>query len=260
MFESYIPPYELSKREKNDLFRLIEQSLFPIVDFDLVRTHIKGHVEPPAAHLFSEPKFEPVSELVTVICHRTTQSYFGIIKRMSTYQAIAYVAQRISIEKLSEDFKYLSSAEGEWDVIPPAFLVWLDRIRKYIEFAGEPDLWSELARFRELLTATDLKNTPFSRDEQAAISVRIQRAKEYVQTSDGLTRAQISRIEARLDHAEEASKRIGRKDWLMMVTGSILGLVLTDTITPQVADHIIMLIVHGFGHFLGQGSPPPQLP
>jgi hypothetical protein len=148
----------------------------------------------------------------------------------------------------------------DWQAVIYRFRVWLDNIRDCVDYMNEPDLWRELAAFKEILDETDFENTPFTSTDQTAITARIEQVKEYIRTSGELTSEQISRVEARLDHAEEASKRIGRKDWLMMVTGSILSLVLGDTITPQAAGHILTLLGHGLGHLFGYGGPPPQLP
>ena len=75
-----------------------------------------------------------------------------------------------------------------------------------------------------------------------------------------LTAEQIEHIDARLDEAEEASKRIGRKDWLLLFGGTILNLIVTDTVTPSVAGHIFTTVVHGLIHlFTGAGGPPQIL-
>jgi hypothetical protein len=44
-----------------------------------------------------------------------------------------------------------------------------------------------------------------------------------------------------------------------MFNGTVLGMMVNDTITPQVAQHIFVLIVHGLGHFFGYGGPPLPL-
>lgn len=151
------------------------------------------------------------------------------------------------------------SNEINWEEVVKYVQTWVDGINETIN-----DLWEQFDQSSgELLggePAQTIENTPFTRDEQTEISARIKQAKEYIQTSGELTSEQKSRIETRLDHAEEASKRIGRKDWLMMFNGAVFSLILTDSITPQVAQHIFTLVVHGLGHFFGYGGPPPHLP
>lgn len=197
----------------------------------------------------------------TVVCHRPTRSYFGVMKEDGDYNYFENIGGGGDIDNLSGLFVPRFYVDGgSWDGVGHGFSRWLNRVRECVEYLEEPDLWAELARFREVLSDTGYENTTFTRDEQAEISARIERAKEDIRASGELTSEQISRIEARLDHAEEASKRVGRKDWLMVFNGAVFSLALTDTITPQVAQHIFMLVVQGLGHAIGYGGPPPQLP
>jgi hypothetical protein len=70
--------------------------------------------------------------------------------------------------------------------------------------------------------------------------------------------AELSRIEDRLDEAEEASRRIGRKDWLLLFSGTIFTLIVTDCLAPDVAQHILMVALHNLSHlFLGGIRPIP---
>ena len=75
-----------------------------------------------------------------------------------------------------------------------------------------------------------------------------------------LTSEQIARVEKRLDEAAEASERMGRKDWILLFGGTILNLIVTDTLTPSVAGHIFTMTIHGLIHLFTGGSVPPQIP
>jgi hypothetical protein len=64
---------------------------------------------------------------------------------------------------------------------------------------------------------------------------------------------QLSLIEARFDQAEEAARHIGRKDWLLLFSGVIFTLIVTDLLPPAVAQHVLMMALHGLEHlFAGQ--------
>ena len=67
-------------------------------------------------------------------------------------------------------------------------------------------------------------------------------------------------MESGLEHAEKASRRMGRKDWITLFNGAVFSLILTDTITPDTAQHIILMAVHGISHLFGIGGPLPHLP
>jgi predicted Zn-dependent protease with MMP-like domain len=91
-------------------------------------------------------------------------------------------------------------------------------------------------------------------------SDQLKQIRDYITTARELTAEQISDLDAKLDHAEEASKRLGRKDWITLFNGAVFSLILTDTITPDTAQHIILMALHGIGHLFGIGGPPPHLP
>jgi hypothetical protein len=134
---------------------------------------------------------------------------------------------------------------------------WADEIKLVLE---TPDLWTQVQRSRELITQidqTDSNDTQFTEDEQRQISAQLQEIKNQIREQFELTTEQIEHVDARLDAAEEASKRIGRKDWLLLFGGTILNLIVTDTVTPGVAGHIFTTVVQGIAHLFGAG--PPQI-
>lgn len=105
-------------------------------------------------------------------------------------------------------------------------------------------------------TFGDLGNAIFTVTEQAAISNELQEIKEYIKKTYSLSDKQMSFISERLDEAEKASQRIGRKDWLLLFSGTILTLILTDLITPDVAQHVFVMALHALRHLFGGGAPP----
>jgi hypothetical protein len=263
MGEPFIDPERLSKWDTNDLFKMVQRRRFPVMEFDLITQEYSDRettfAQPPPPKRKRREREKTSPKEAAVIHHLPTRSYFGVTKKYEGHYIYTWeVGRPFSREILSDKFK--GSGTYQWSAVRYQFDTWLNHIEAYVNYLNEPDLWGELARLREALANIDFENTSFTLAEQVAISARIKQAKDYVRTSHELTQAQISRIEAGLDHAEAASGRIGRKDWLLMVTGSILGLILTDAITPPVANSIFMLVVHGLGHFFGLSSPPPQLP
>lgn len=45
-----------------------------------------------------------------------------------------------------------------------------------------------------------------------------------------------------------------------MFNGAVFSLILTDAITPTIAQRIFMLGLQGLGHLFGIGGPPAPLP
>ena len=67
-------------------------------------------------------------------------------------------------------------------------------------------------------------------------------------------------LDVRFDGVEEASRLFGRKDWLLLFTGALFSLILTDALLPDVAQHILISVLQGLGHLFGIGGPPPSIP
>jgi hypothetical protein len=102
------------------------------------------------------------------------------------------------------------------------------------------------------------ENTLFTLAERAEISNRLREIRTSLKENLALTTDQVSHIEERLDEAEEASQRLGQKDWLLLFSGTIFTLIIAGTVTPDVAQHILTMALHGLGHlFLGGIKPLP---
>jgi hypothetical protein len=99
-----------------------------------------------------------------------------------------------------------------WDDVLEQLGHWAEEVR-YV--AETPDFWTELQQVPEILAASqaaDASNAPFTPDEQAEISARIDQAKDAVrQENPELNGEQLAAIEQGLDEVKEASTRVGRK-------------------------------------------------
>lgn len=102
---------------------------------------------------------------------------------------------------------------------------------------------------------SDVGNSPFTNDERRQIAVDLEGIKEYVREQFDLTGEQIAHINEGLDEAAEATERIGRKDWRLLVYGTIVNLVVADAIPPEVARHILAMVIHAIVQLFGGGPP-----
>jgi hypothetical protein len=143
----------------------------------------------------------------------------------------------------------------KWDQV-------LELAQEWAEEVKAPDLWNDLLHGQNRFTNAqyeDLGNTLFTPDEQADISAQLQEIKEYVRATYSLSSEHMSRVEARLDEAEEASRRIGRKDWILLFSGVLFTLIVTDLVPPHVVQHMLAMAVQGLEHlFAGSGQPPSR--
>jgi predicted Zn-dependent protease with MMP-like domain len=103
-------------------------------------------------------------------------------------------------------------------------------------------------------------NAPFTAEQQAEIASRIDEVKALVRETFELEVGQLEGIDQKLEEIKEASTRVGRKDWRIMLYGAAFGMILTDAIQPGVVQSILEMVVHGVAHIFGLGAPPPGIP
>lgn len=216
---------ELTKHQRNELFQLLDENGVDPADCDL-DTSEGG-----------------------LIVHLPTESTFRLFVEPHEYQF-----QWIVVDGPDSGAEVATEA---WSTVLEEFKQWAEAVQ-YV--ADVPDFWEEFRQAPEALTAaqsTGASNTPFTPDEQAEISNRLDAVKQLVRKQFELTAEQLSAVDQRLDDAEEASKRLGRKDWLMAFYGAVMSTFMTDEISPHVIQTVLSTVVHGIGHIFGFGGPPP---
>lgn len=250
---------QLPKSFTNDLFRAIEENEIPVTDFELTRGSTGIYMR--SSFLWFSRTY---SWAVTAVGHPDTGSYFKIAQVDSQEFLIYFWTKNdVAAEERSNPWEYGEGDRHSWEAVIQNFTAWLGTVREADAYLKMPDLWEELKQNKKFLTGSeegDTENTPFTLSEQAEISAQIKQVRDYVKTNFELTSEQIADLDTRLDQAEEASRHLGRKDWMMLFNGAIFSLMLTDLITPSAAQHIILLTVQGLGHLFGFGGPPPHLP
>lgn len=143
--------------------------------------------------------------------------------------------------------------------VVPYVTDWANTVKGGIELI---DLWADMKHGQEILSdiqSVDSGNTSFTQDEQRQISAQLREIKEQLKERFELTGEQLEKINERLDEAEEASKRMGRKDWLIYFLGTISALTIAATVVPGVGEHIFTMFIHALGHLFTDGTEPPQI-
>lgn len=142
-----------------------------------------------------------------------------------------------------------------WYRVEEQIGLWLSEVKWHVDM---PDLWAELQRKRELLAAISdnaVENTPFTDAERQQIAGQLQELKEYVGRTGSLSEPQMRRLDERLDYLVDAAKRVGRRDWLLMLAGVMLSYVLAVELPPQTARDILDTFLRGIARILGQDFP-----
>ena len=232
----------LTKLERNRIYEAIAQSGLDPAEFKLTVTSAKAVIFHVPGSTF---EFAYMPGKVREAFSTAVRGGIGSINDRYSIKSIVIDGSQ-ETDGAAPDFSHLMIDIREW-------------ANEIKEVSDTPDLWAEIQRNRELITGiqqTDSDNTLFSEDEQRQISAQLQKIKEQIKEQFELTNEQKEQIDARLDEAEEASKRIGRKDWRLLFGGTILNLIVTDTITPGVAGHIFNVAINGLAHLFGAGGPP----
>jgi hypothetical protein len=128
---------------------------------------------------------------------------------------------------------------------------WLSEVKNDLE---TPDLWADLQRQAGLLQAASedvTENTPFTPAEQEEIATRLSAWAEHAQRAHSLSSAQMQVLAQKLEYLIEAARRMGRKDWINVCAGTILGYILTTSLPPGSAREMFLGVLRAVGHLFG---------
>lgn len=137
---------------------------------------------------------------------------------------------------------------GGWDT--QAFLVqrWLDHLVRELQ---APDLWQAIADEKSLSDASsqNAENSLFSADEIKRIDQNLPEIKEKLLAAQEFTPQQRQYLDSNFAYLKDASTRMGRKDWIIIVVGTLTNIIITLPLTSAVARdlfHIAGLVLNGF--------------
>lgn len=131
--------------------------------------------------------------------------------------------------------------------------LWLSQVRQDI---STPDLWAQLQGQAKLLaTISDeaIDNTSFTPEEQEEIAGQLRELRDYVTRRHSLSAAQARLLDEKLDYLVDASRRVGRKDWLLITAGAMLSFVLGAALPPDAVSDVLGTLLTSIGHVLGHG-------
>jgi hypothetical protein len=100
-----------------------------------------------------------------------------------------------------------------------------------------------------------LPNTLFEPSELKEINVSLEELKKYLTTMLEMQKfrdEQLDAMETTLDAMREASKRIGRKDWLLLGIGAVTALAISAAFPPATVVHFTKLFVHKVGYLFAK--------
>lgn len=114
------------------------------------------------------------------------------------------------------------------------------------EYERAPDLWdlgSAVAALREVAALEGGTNARFTADEQTEIAKRLTEIQDYVRDHFELTAGQISSIKEKLGELTEASRRVGRNDWVLMIEGAAVSLIVSAAVPQHLVVQAMLLVI-----------------
>ena len=117
-----------------------------------------------------------------------------------------------------------------------------------------PDMWGSLDQETELSKAassSNLDNRPFTHTEQNVIAAKLNEIKGYVLEGQQFNASQNEYINQEFEYLKESSRRFGRKDWLRVLLGVLIGQAINLAFSPEKARGLLQLAGCAFQWVLG---------
>jgi hypothetical protein len=121
----------------------------------------------------------------------------------------------------------------DWNARERTVRDWLERVKAEHE---APDLWAMAFQDRAFLRLSSVfesANTNFTSEEQQYIAARLDAIRDFVIGSGGLESGQQRLIEAQIQYAKEATKRLGRVDWKGVLINTLFAIAVNAVFTPD---------------------------
>src|SRR5664279_864882 len=129
-----------------------------------------------------------------------------------------------------------------WESLMTRIEQWLGDVKRDTE---TPDLWAEVRRQTELLAAVgdeSVDNTPFTPSEQEGIARRLENFRTQVNDAHALSEQKLRDLESAIEYLVDASRRLGRKDWLLVFIGAT-ATGLATAIPSDASRHIVLTLL-----------------
>lgn len=100
----------------------------------------------------------------------------------------------------------------------------------------------------------DPSNLRFSERELSRIADSVVEAKEKLESSGNFAPAQLALLGRKLDEIESASRRLGRKDWMNYVAGSLTSVCIAAAFAPDITKRLFDVLNAAFEWLFANSS------
>lgn len=154
-----------------------------------------------------------------------------------------------------EGTRVASLGEVSWPSCLGYVQMWAKLVRDEL---NTPDPWQALpglATTSDIAVASDVANTEFSHRETDRLSSGLEEIRRLLIDAAGRSEQNVALINSQLHSLLDASKRMGRKDWVNQAIGAIITLSITLGLQPDVtkqAFEILRQTLTGLVHLVPQ--------
>ena len=221
----------LKRIQKNEVLTLVQHVGLNPVEFDWLE-------EDSTEYMDGEPFGFRISRLE----HRPTQYYcrFGGL--------------RVEISPGPDDMVEYQEHRNDWVVKRDSAHLWLEELRKEVD---APDLWATIGQEKALSTAASsasLDNRPFTAAEQNLIATKLNEIKASVLEGQQFDKEQAETIEREFAYLKQSSGRLGRKDWLNVLYGGLITVIVGVALAPDAARSLLRLAATAFQSLWGMAQ------
>ena len=199
----------LKKSEKSEIFLLVQESGLTLADF--IWTDEKSN---------ECESIEAVQFLTSVLTHRPTE-YF-----------CKFGGYRMWYSPGRKERVHTESHYSRWADKRAVAQLWLEELRKEVD---APDLWATIGQEKALSAAAaspDLDNRPFTAAEQQLIATKLDEIKTYLLEGQQVDKKQAEYVEGEFAYLRKSAARFGRKDWLRVLLGVLIGQAVNLALDP----------------------------
>jgi hypothetical protein len=166
-----------------------------------------------------------------VLVHRPSGYQFRLVAAKDLDGSVLYRLAYSPGQARSEETT--SVDPGDWNGLSRLFEKWAACLAREVLV---PDLWATLSPAPPLATAatSPADNSPFTREEQLRLSLKLEDLKKYVKESAALNEDQLSHVDREFEYLGAAAERMGRVDWKNVLAGLLVSLVIDRVANPQI--------------------------
>jgi hypothetical protein len=208
----------LKKTEKSEIFLLVQQSGLNPADFSWTDEDTEEWID-----------MDSVRFRISVLTHRPTEYYckFG--------------GTRVEFSPGPHKRVEADDHRDVWNIKGNVANLWLEELKKELD---APDLWASIGQEKVLSTAAssaDLDNRPFTASEQSFIAVKLDEIRGYILEGQQLNSQEAEFVQREFADLKDSSRRFGRKDWLRVLLGVLIGQVINLALSPDKARGLFAL-------------------